>query len=96
MIHILKNHSSAPLLITVMAGIIISAPVLLLMIHVFSRFGVWGALSICVLTDIAAAFLMKEISLKAGMETLIIALFVIIGVKIAPLITDSAVGLFKG
>ena len=35
---------------------------------------------------------MKEISFKAGIETLIIAIFVIIGVKIAPLIS----GLFHG
>ncbi|WP_319559364.1 hypothetical protein [Marispirochaeta sp.] len=96
MTHILKNHTSAPLVITVLLGIAFSVPLLLLMIFVFSKFGVWGALGICVLTDLGAAFLMKEISITAGLETFIIAVFVIIGVKIAPVITGIAAGLFKG
>ncbi len=41
------------------------------------------ALAFCVITDFAAAFAMREISMKAGMETLIIALFVLLGVKVA-------------
>jgi len=39
------------------------------------------------LTDVGAALFMKEISLKAGIETFIIALFVIIGVKVASIIS---------
>jgi len=31
---------------------------------------------------------MKEISIRAGIETLVIAMFVIIGVKVAPFITN--------
>ena len=33
------------------------------------------ALAFCVITDFAAAFAMREINMKAGVETLIIALF---------------------
>ncbi|MDC7127009.1 MAG: hypothetical protein PQJ46_15660 [Spirochaetales bacterium] len=91
MTHILKNYSSAPMIVTVLLGIVISIPLLLLMVFVFSKFGVWGALAVCVLTDLGAAFLMKEISFKAGLETFIIAVFVIIGVKIAPLISSRIV-----
>ncbi len=92
MMHILKSYSSAPMLVTVLLGAAFSIPLLLLMVFVFSKFGVLGALCVCVLTDIGAAFLMKEISLRAGLETFIIALFVILGVKIAPLVSTLLVG----
>ncbi|MEA2053268.1 MAG: hypothetical protein U9O90_10725 [Euryarchaeota archaeon] len=35
----------------------------------------------------AAAFAMREINMKAGVETLIIALFVLLGVKVASIIS---------
>ena len=44
-------------------------------------------MAFCVITDFAAAFAMREISMKAGVETLIIALFVIMGVKVASVIS---------
>jgi len=87
MTHILKQYSAAPMIATVLVGVLFSIPLLLLMVFVFSKSGVVGALAVCVATDIGAAFLMKEISLRAGLETFIIALFVIVGVKIAPLLS---------
>ena len=47
----------------------------------FQRYGLVAALALCVVTDFAAAFAMREINMKAGVETLIIALFVLLGVK---------------
>jgi len=91
MMHIINKHANVSILITVLMGVLISVPILLLMVFVFSKFGVWGALSICVLTDLGAAFFMKEISMKAGLETFIIAVFVIIGVKVAPFISKFLV-----
>ncbi|MBF9016518.1 MULTISPECIES: hypothetical protein [unclassified Oceanispirochaeta] len=87
MMHIINKHTNVSMLITVLLGIGVSIPILFLMVFVFSKFGVWGALSICVLTDLGAALFMKEISMKAGFETFIIAVFVIIGVKTAPLLS---------
>lgn len=87
MMHIINKHANVSILITVLLGVIISIPILLLMVLVFSKFGIWGALCICVLTDLGAAFFMKEISMKAGLETFIIAVFVIAGVKFAPIIS---------
>jgi hypothetical protein len=69
---------------TIMVGALASLRVLVFMVFVFSHWGVWGALAVCVLTDLGAAFVMKEISLRAGVETLVIAVFVIIGVRVAP------------
>jgi hypothetical protein len=68
-------------------GAIIAVPLVLVMVLVFAKLGVWGALGFAILTDLGAAFFMKEISIRAGIETLVIALFVIVGVKLSPLIT---------
>ena len=40
------------------------------------------------LTDLGAALVMKQISFKAGLETLIIALFLTLGVKVASIILN--------
>lgn len=88
MMHIINKHSSVSMLVTVLLGAAVSVPILLLMVFVFSKFGVIGALAVCVCTDLGAALIMRDISLKAGLETFIIALFVIIGVKTAPLISN--------
>ena len=40
------------------------------------------------MTDAGAALLMREISLEAGLETFIIALFIIAGVKVASIISN--------
>ena len=54
---------------------------------IFQRYGLVAALAFCVITDFAAAFAMKEISMKAGMETIVIAMFVILGVKVASVVS---------
>lgn len=93
MMHVINKHSNASILRTVLVGTLISIPLLLLMVLAFGYLGVWGAIIICVLTDFAAALIMKEISKKAAVETFIIALFVIVGVKVAPMISGFIVGL---
>jgi len=57
------------------------------MVWMFAKFGVVGALIFCVVTDMLAAYLLKSISYKAGFETIIIAAFVFLAVKVAPLIS---------
>lgn len=88
MMNIITNNSQVSIIKTVFLGMLISVPLLFLMIFTFKRFGVLGALIFCVLTDLGAALIMKNMSLKAGIQTLVIAVFVLIGVKIAPLICD--------
>ena len=56
MTHILKTHSSAPILSTVLLGVLISIPLLLLMVFVFSKAGIWGALAVCVATDLGRPY----------------------------------------
>ncbi len=38
---------------------------------IFQRYGLVAALAFCVITDFAAAFAMREMSMKAGMETIV-------------------------
>ncbi len=64
-------------------GSLFSIPLTIIMVLVFRRWGLIGALSFCVLTDLGSALLMREINLKAGLETLVVALFVLLGVKVA-------------
>jgi len=87
MVHIISKYSHASLYLSAFFGSLIAVPFVLLMVFVFIRSGMWGALGFCVLTDLVSAFIIKEMSFRAGIETLVIALFVIVGVKAAPLLS---------
>jgi len=88
MVYMLSRHTNVPLLTTTLMGSIIAIPFILMMVYIFAKYGLYGALAFCILTDFASAVLMQQISMKAGLETFIIALFVIIGVKLAPYISN--------
>ena len=88
MVNIISRYSHTSLILTALFGTIISIPLVVIMVLIFAKSGVWGALAFAVLTDLGAAFFMKEISIRAGIETLVIAVFVILGVKAAPYITN--------
>lgn len=92
MMHVINKHASVSILRTVITGTIISIPLLLLMVVTFKYLGIWGALIICIGTDFAAAFIMKQISKKAAVETFIIAVFVVLGVKVAPILSGMIIG----
>lgn len=81
MMYVIGVHSSVPILRTVALGILVSIPLLRSRVYVFDRSGIWGALGFCVATDLLSAFAMKDSSLSAGIETFVIFLFVIMGVK---------------
>lgn len=93
MVNVIAKHSQVSLIYVALLGSILAIPLIVAIVLVFAHFGLWGALAFCVLTDLGAAFIMKEISISAGIETFIIAIFVIIGVKIAPYIANSLVNL---
>ena len=88
MVYIIAKNSSTSLISTALIGTILSIPLILIMVMIFAKFGLWAALGFCVLTDLGAAFAMKQISIRAGIETFIVAIFVIVGVKIAPYISN--------
>jgi hypothetical protein len=88
MVNVVSKHSQASLVLTALFGTLVSIPLVVVMVLVFAKTGVWGALTFCVLTDLGAVFFMKQVSVRAGLETLVIAVFVVIGVKVVPLITN--------
>lgn len=88
MVHLISKQSNVSLMQTALLGSVFSIPMVLLIVIIFGSYGLWGALAFCVLTDLGAALFMKAISAKAGIETLVIALFVVIGVKVAPVVTQ--------
>lgn len=88
MTNVITKATQTNIIQVAIIGTILSLPLIIAMILIFRQYGLIGALGFCVLTDVGAALVMKEISLKAGIETFIIALFVIIGVKVASIISS--------
>lgn len=89
MVHVIAKYSQVSLIYTALLGSLLSVPLVVCIVLVFDKFGLFGALAFCVLTDLLSAWVMKEVDVRAGIETLVVAIFVIIGVKVAPYVTDT-------
>ena len=87
MMQVITKHCQVSLMATVLGGTLVSIPLLVVMVFLFGKFGLWGALLFCVLTDLGAASMMNAVSFKAAIETCVIAFFVLLGVKLAPLVS---------
>ncbi|MEA1944171.1 MAG: hypothetical protein U9N07_02350 [Euryarchaeota archaeon] len=88
MTSIIVNATQTNIVYISVIGTLISLPLIVAMVLIFKQYGLIAALGFCILTDIGAALFMREISLKAGVETFIIALFVIAGVRVASMISS--------
>jgi len=88
MTNVITNATQTNIIYVSVIGTIISLPLIIAMVLIFKQYGLMAALGFCILTDVGAALFMREISLKAGLETFIIALFVITGVKVASIISS--------
>ena len=88
MTNVITNATQTNIIYVAVIGTIMSLPLIIGMALIFKRYGLIPALGFCIVTDLAAALMMKQISLKAGLETFIIAIFLILGVKIASLISS--------
>ncbi len=71
----------------VVLGTVLSVPLLMGMAWVIGRWGLTAGLLLAIATDLMAAGVMRAVSAKAALETLIIALFVVAGNRIAMWIT---------
>ena len=87
MANVIASSTNTNLIWVSIAGTLISLPLIVLMVIVFRHYGLWAAMALAVLTDLLAALLMGAISWKASLETLVIAVFVVVGVKVAGLIS---------
>jgi len=88
MTNVITNATQTNIIHVAIIGTIMSLPLVIAMVLIFKQYGLFAALGFCVLTDLGASLVMRQISFKAGLETFIIALFVIIGVKVASIISS--------
>lgn len=88
MTNVITNETQTNIIYVAVIGTVISLPLIIGMVLIFKHYGLIAALGFCVLTDIGAALMMRQISFKAGLETFIIALFLILGVKVASIISS--------
>ena len=88
MTNVITEATQTNIIHVAIVGTIISLPLIIAMVLIFKQYGLFAALGFCVLTDLCAALAMRQISFKAGLETFIIALFLILGVKVASIISS--------
>jgi len=87
MAQVIARHGEVSLIPTVALGALLSIPLVVAMAAVFAKWGLWAAMGLAIATDFGAAAIMGAISFKAGIETIVIAAFVIIGVRVSTLIS---------
>ena len=87
MTNVITNATQTNIIHVAIIGTIISLPLIIAMVLNFKQYGLFAALGFCVLTDLGAALVMKQISFKAGLETFIIALFLILNGQVASIIS---------
>ncbi len=87
MINILDKNTTFPLYWLVILGTLGSVPLLILMAWIIKQWGLVAGLALAVLTDLLAALVLKSVSTRAAVETFIIAIFVVVGNRIATMIT---------
>ncbi len=85
---VISKAAEIDLIKLAVVGTLISLPLVIAMVYIFSKYGLIAALGFAVLTDFLSALVIREISFKACIETLIIAIFVLIGVRIASFISS--------
>ena len=88
MTNVITNATQTNIIHVAIIGTIMSLPLVIAMVLIFKQYGLFAALGFCVLTDLGAFLVMRQISFKDGLETFIIALFVIIEVKVASIISS--------
>jgi len=92
MMHIITTNTQTNIVYISVIGTIFALPLAIAMAFIFKKYGLIGALIFGIVTDIASALLFgKTVSLKTGIETFVISIFVITGARIAAMISNYMV-----
>ncbi len=83
MTNLISGNFQFPIYRLVIIGTIASIPLLLVMTWVIERWGLMAGLGFAVLTDFMAALVISSVSMKAALETLVVAIFVVAGNRLA-------------
>jgi len=89
MTNLLNRHSPFSIYWLVILGTFASIPMLILMTWMIRHWGLMAGLGLAIATDLAAAVTLTSISTKVAVETFIIALFVVVGNRVATWIGSS-------
>ncbi len=77
--------------LTISLGCILGIPMFLILYYTLKNFGVEVTVLLAAIFDVGAALLIGKLDMKAGLELLIITLFVYAGLKIAPLLVNRLI-----
>ena len=76
----------------VILGTFFSIPLLVVMCWIIQKWGLTAGLGFAVLTDFLSALILTSVDIRVAIETLIIAIFVVAGNRIAVWITSRFIG----
>lgn len=69
-------------------GCILGIPLFITLFYTLQRFGIGVTVLLAAALDVGAALVLGKLDLKAGIELMIITVFVYVGIRVAPLITN--------
>ncbi len=87
MTNLIAKNFDLSIYVLVILGTICSIPLLVIMTWIIQQWGLVGGLVFAIFTDFLAALVISSVSVKAAIETFIIALFVVAGNRLATWIT---------
>jgi len=89
-----KLYKINPLIVIVL-GCILGIPLFMALFYTLKYLGLEAAIILAALFDFMAALLLGKLSLKLGIELLIITTFVYVGIRLAPILTDLILKIIK-
>ncbi len=92
MTNIIARNSELSIYWLAVLGTFLSIPLLLIMCLIIKKWGLMAGLGFAVLTDLFSALIITSVDIKVAVETFIIAIFVVIGNRIAVWVTSHFMG----
>lgn len=89
MTNLLTRYSISSIYSVVIGGTIVSLPLLIATAWAIRQWGLMAGLALAIATDILAAVILTTVNVKLAVETIIIAVFVVAGSRLASWITAS-------
>ena len=83
MTNLITKHFGFSVYWVVIIGTLVSAPLLVVMTWIIKQWGLIGGLGFAILTDLLSVVVIGTVNTKVAIETFIIALFVVLGNRIA-------------
>lgn len=69
-------------------GCLFGIPLFIMLFYILQHFGVEATVLSAAALDVGAALLIGKLDLKAGIELMVITVFVYVGIRVAPLVAN--------